>query len=393
MNVGLRRTLLWGPLVFALSLLVAGVVVMATDLGDGIDTAGVAVLALMAIVYGVVGLLVASRHPENLIGWIFLGASAFAGLANVIDAYAMHFIETREGPDTWGRAAAAYGEVAWMPFILVPATFLLLLFPNAQLLSRRWRWVAWCAGIGIAGAFVFVGVDPGPIPTYPQLTNPFGVHSPLLTPLQVIAYSLVGIGVAGSSLSLVIRFRRARGVERQQLKGLALAGGVIAVTLPLYGVMGAGAGDVLSTIGLIGLPVAAGVAILRYRLYDIDVVINRALVYGALTAILAAVYIGSVLLLQLALGPFIEGNSLAVAVSTLIVAGLFRPARNRIQNVVDRRFFRSKYDAAQTLTAFSSHLRDQVDLEDIGTDLLTVVGETVRPSHLSLWLRRQETAR
>lgn len=393
MNVGLRRTLLWGPLVFALSLLVAGVVVMATDLGDGIDTAGVAVLALMAIVYGVVGLLVASRQPENLIGWIFLGASAFAGLANVIDAYAMHFIETREGPDTLGRAAAAYGEVAWMPFILVPATFLLLLFPNARLLSRRWRWVAWCAGIGIAGAFVFVGVDPGPIPTYPQLTNPFGVRSSLLTPLQVIAYSLVGIGVAGSSLSLVIRFRRARGVERQQLKGLALAGGVIAVTLPLYGVMGAGAGDVLSTVGLIGLPVAAGVAILRYRLYDIDVVINRALVYGALTAILAAVYFGSVLLLQLALGPFIEGNSLAVAVSTLIVAGLFRPARNRIQNVVDRRFFRSKYDAAQTLAAFSARLRDEVDLADIGAKLLDAVGGTVQPSHASLWLRERESTR
>jgi hypothetical protein len=276
-----------------------------------------------------------------------------------------------------------------MPFILIPATFLLLLFPNAHLLSRRWRWVAWCAGIGIAGAFAFLAVDPGPIPTYPQLTNPFGVHSPLLAPLQVIAYSLVGIGVTGSSVSLVVRFRRARGVERQQLKGLALTGSVVAVTLALYGVLGAGAADILSTLGLIGLPVAAGVAILRYRLYDIDVVINRTLVYGATTAILAAVYVGSVLLFQLALGSFIEGSSLAVAVSTLTVATLFRPARARIQRVVDRRFFRAKYNAGQTVDRFATHMRDQVDIDDIGTDLLTVVGETIQPTHASLWLRSQ----
>jgi MFS family permease len=392
MNARLRRTLLWGPLVFAVALLVADVLALVTNSGDGIDTVAVAVLALMAIVYGVVGLLVASRQPENPIGWIFLGASLFTGLANVTDAYAASFNQTRDGPQLLGRAAAAYGEVAWMPFILVPATFLLLLFPTGHLLSRRWRWVARCAGIGIAGAFVFVGVDPGPIPTYPQLTNPFGVHSPLLTPLQVIASSLVGIGVIGSSVSLVVRFRRARGVERQQLKGLALAGGVVAVTLALYGVVGAGTADVLSAIGVLGLPAAAGVAILRYRLYDIDVVINRTLVYGALTAILAAIYVGSVLLLQLALSPFVEGSSLAVAVSTLAVAALFRPVRSRIQDVVDRRFFRSKYDAARTLTAFSSHMRDQVDLADIGADLLTVVSQTVQPTHASLWLRSPQVA-
>ena len=397
MKLQLRRTLLWGPLMFALAILVADVVGWATNTGDGIDFEAVAILALMAIVFGVVGLLVASRHPQNPIGWIFLSASVFAGLANVSDAYARYFIETRDGPLLLGRAAAAYGEIAWMPFILLPATFLLLLFPNGHLLSPRWRWVAWCAGIGMASAFIFEGIDPGPIPSYPQLSNPFAVHSPLLTPLQGIAFTLVRIGVVGSAVSLVVRFRRARGVERQQLKWLALAGAAAAIPLAIgaavYGVLGESTANGLMGLGVLGLPVAAGVAILRYRLYDIDVVINRTIVYGALSAILAGVYLGSVLLFQLALRPFTQGSSLAVAVSTLTVAALFRPARTRIQDAVDRQFFRSKYNAGQTLARFATHMRDQVDLADIGSDLLTVVSETVQPSHASLWLRERESTR
>jgi hypothetical protein len=397
MNPQLRKAVLWGPLAFALAILVSDIVAWTTNTGDGIDFEAVAILALMAIVFGVVGLLVASRHPQNPIGWIFLSASVFAGLANLSDAYASFFIQTRDGPLMLGPAAAAYGEVAWMPFILVPATFLLLLFPNGQLLSPRWRWVAWCAGLGIAGAFVFEGIDPGPIPSYSQLSNPFGVHSPLLPAFQWISFALVRIGVVGSAVSIVVRFRRARGVERQQLKWLALAGGAAAVPLAIgasiYGVLGESTANALMGLGVLGLPVAAGVAILRYRLYDIDVVINRTLVYGALSAVLAAIYVVSVLLLQLALNPFTEGSSLAIAVSTLAVAALFRPARSRIQRIVDRRFFRSKYDASQTVDRFSTRLRDRVDLADIGNDLLAAVTETVRPAHASLWLRIQDEHR
>jgi hypothetical protein len=189
--------------------------------------------------------------------------------------------------------------------------------------------------------------------------------------------------------ALVVRFRRATGIEHLQLKQLVFAA---ALALPSMGLAAFLYYDHVFVQILIAAaaplpPLAAGLAILRYRLYDIDLVINRTVVYGALSAILAAVYFGAVLLLQVVLSPFTEGSSLAVAVSTLAVAALFRPVRARIQDVVDRRFFRSKYDAARTLYRFGTQLRDQVDLDDIGTDLLTVVGETVQPTHASLWLR------
>jgi hypothetical protein len=213
-----------------------------------------------------------------------------------------------------------------------------------------------------------------------------------LLPFQVVPLLLAAVGIVGSAASLIIRFRRARGEERLQLKWLALAGVVAGLTILVsttagYVVLGAELSNIVIMLSVMGLPVATGIAIMRYRLYDIDLVINRTLVYGLLTASLAAIYLGSVLLLQVALSRFTAGSSLAIAVSTLAVAALFRPARTRIQNVVDRQFFRNKYDAQRTLERFGSHVRDQVDLSEIGVELLAVVNETVQPSHLGLWLR------
>ncbi|MFL6173772.1 MAG: hypothetical protein ACJ716_12855, partial [Marmoricola sp.] len=226
-------------------------------------------------------------------------------------------------------------------------------------------------------------------PDHPELTNPFGVHSPLIDPVDGLSLLLVGIGIIGCSASLVVRFRRSRGVEREQLKWLALAGTVVTVTIivvmPLYDVLGSGTSNALIMLAVIGLPLAAGIAILRYRLYDIDLVINRTLVYGTLTALLAGVYLGSVLILQLALEKVTQGSGLAVAVSTLATAALVRPARTRIQSVVDRRFFRRRYDAARTLSEFGARLRDQVDLDALQHDLRAVVVETMQPAHVSLW--------
>ncbi len=223
---------------------------------------------------------------------------------------------------------------------------------------------------------------------YPQLENPYGIESALLDPLMGLAFFTVLIGIAGSSASLVVRFRRARGQLRHQIKWLALAGALAGLIIPialagseLWGRDRHQRRDACSAV--LSLPLAAAIAILRHRLYDIDVVINRTLVYGALTAILGGTYLALVVLAGLAVGE----SDLAIAGSTLAVAALFRPARARIQAAVDRRFYRRRYDAAQTLEAFSARRRDQIDLEALVDDLRGVVRETVQPAHVSLWLR------
>jgi hypothetical protein len=325
---------------------------------------------------------------------VFLWAAITAGIAALAGSYAEHWVDSGDGPALLGRTAAEYGDVSWVPWILLPSTFLLLLFPDGHLLSRRWRPVAWCAALGIAGTFVTQGLHAGRISDYPQVTNPYGVDSPVVDPLQGLALLVLAVGIAGSSASLIVRFSRARGEERQQMKWLAFAGGVAGVCVivftVLYDVVGEDVANSAIMLSVLGLPLAAGVAILRYRLYDIDVVINRALVYGALSATLAAAYLGSVLLLQLLLDGVTGNSGLAVAASTLAVAALVRPARARIQAVVDRRFFRRKYDAAQTLEEFSARLRDQIDLGTLNAELSSVVHDTLQPAHVSVWLRSAE---
>jgi hypothetical protein len=378
--------LAWGLAGLAVVLMASSSMISGIDLGDLFIWA-------IALVFAGVGVLIASRHRDNAIGWIFLAGAVAAGLSAVTHSFADRWVGGNGGPEALGKAAALYGEVSWIPFILMPATFLLLLFPDGRLQSRRWRPVAWCAAVGIAGNLVAAGLRPGEIPDFPQIMNPIGVDSPLRDLLEGLSFFALLIGVVGSSASLVVRFRRSRGEQRQQMKWLALAGAVAAATLPvavvLYDVIGETAANAAIMSSVLGLPAATGVAILRYRLYDIDVVINRTLVYGSLTAILAGVYIGSVLLLEVTLSGFTEGSGLAVAASTLAVAALFRPARGRIQGSVDRRFYRRKYDAARTLERFGSHLRDEVDLDALGSALGAVVADTMQPAYVSLWLRER----
>jgi hypothetical protein len=387
------KRLAFGLVALTLSLiLVAWVAEAAGETGtEGDDFVGAVLIGAFALIFVGVGALIATRHPGNGIGWIFLSAGVATGLAHLAGGYADRWTAGEGGSATLGEAAAWYANLSWIPFVLVPATFLLLLFPDGRLLSRRWRPVAWCAALGIAGVFVTSGLTPGAIDDYPQLQNPYAVESSLLDPLAGLAFLAVLAGLVGSSLSLVLRFRRARGVQRLQIKWLALAGTVAAVTFPvaLLGMafMDSFLWEVGIMLSVVALPTAAGIAILRHRLYDIDVVINRTLVYGALTATLAAVYVATVLVLQLALSGLTAGSDLAIAGSTLAVAAIFRPARARIQEGVDRRFFRRRYDARRTLEEFSSRLRDQVDLAALDAELRGVVAETMQPAHVSVWLR------
>ena len=312
----------------------------------------------ITFVFAGVGVLIAVREPRNGIGWILLGSAVAAGLGSLAGSYADYWVDGRPGSEALGEAAAWYGEVSWMPFILVPSTFLLLLFPDGRLLSPRWRPVAWCAGVGIVGTFVLSGLEPGPIPDHRQVANPYGVDSPLLDPLMGLAVFALVVGLLGSALSLILRFRRARGEQREQIKWLAFAGAVAVVTVmigaALYDVVGETAANVAIMLSVLALPAATGVAILHHGLYDIDVVINRTLVYAALTAGLAAIYGAVSLALGVALG---AGSTLPTAAATLAVAVAFRPLRARLQLVVDRRFDRARYEGLRRIQRFLEDLR------------------------------------
>ena len=343
----------------------------------------VAVEAAVASSFTVLGALVVSRQPRNPIGWLL----EVMGLAFSIIGIAGGLYLRVVLPDAPGAGVATYvvsmSTWAWLPAFVPAFTFLPLLFPTGRPLSSRWRPVVWVAAVSASVGVLTSALKPGQLDGAPAVDNPFGIDHPARDLADSVAFGVL-FPVALISLgSMVVRFRRSVGVERQQLKWVVAA----SASLPVAFAAAAFVGDFAWPLMLIALLVVAGavaVAMLRYRLYDIDLVINRALVYAVLTATLGSAYVGGVLLLQLARS---ADSSLAVAGSTLAVAALFRPARAKIQNLVDRRFYRRKYDAARTLADFGGRLREQVDLTALSSDLQTVVRETVQPAHVSLWLR------
>ncbi len=358
------------------------------DVGDLVPT----------VTVGVLGALVAFRRPANAIGWLLLGIAAFVGTSLLAGHVAMHALIAGVSPHGWPRWWAwLHNWVGNLSLGLL--ILLLLLFPNGKPLSRRWRWVV-SATVLISVWFVAaVALDPTTVllsPRLPRLGNPIGIkalagfaNSPAF--LGIVVLLLLGVA------ALLLRLRRSRGEERQQLKWFAYAAalsvGLLVVAIPLSSVSQAlsdAAFGAAFTFGFaIALPGAAALAILRYGLYEIDTVINRTLVYGALTALLAGVYVGGVFGLG-AIARSVSGgsnSSLVVAVSTLAVAALFRPARRWVQAFIDRRFYRRKYDAIRTLEGFSSRLRQEVDLDALEGHLVSVVRDTMQPDQVSLWLR------
>jgi len=349
------------------------------------------------LTYSVVGAIIASRQPRNTIGWLFCSIGLIVGLDTLAWGYAEFWYSGSSGSKSVGETAAWFSSWSWTLLVVVPTTFLLLLFPDGRLPSPRWRPVAWCVGLGIVGFVVGYALDAGPLGDFPQLVNPYGVDSPVVGIVTVASNAVVGVCMVASAISVIVRARHAGRVERQQIKWLAYGGAVVVGTIFVSGGISVWS-ETLSiaaiSLGLLGLPIFTGVAIVRYRLYDIDLIINRTLVYGVLTGTLALVYFGGVATSQAifrALTGQEQQPQLAVVVSTLVIAALFTPLRRRIQSFIDRRFYRSKYDARKTLETFSAKLRDETDLEALNNDLVSVVRETMQPAHVSLWLR-PETA-
>lgn len=385
-----------------------GCVMFATALGLSIASnpyrpaadrvgAGDVIWALSVLSIPLVGPFLATRQPRNPIGWLLcaLGVGLSTGLAG--SEYANH------ASSVPGSTLAAPEWAAWfanIPFAVswtaLGLTFLLI--PDGSLPARRWRWVAGfvvtAAAIGLIGDLFAPGRFQ---PDYP--INPLGVEGAgFLHPVSEIAFGVFGIGVLLAAASTLVRFKRATSEVRQQLKWFAFGTGAFILMMTALALLEAlttgseleALGTLIFTLGMLALAGGLAISVLRYRLYDIDLVVNRTIVYLLLSVLLALIYFGGVAVLQGLIG--FGGNSdLAVAASTLAVAGLFQPARGRIQGFIDHYFYRRKYDAQQTIDDFSSRLRDEIDLDSLNAELIGVVTQTMQPTHVSAWLPRPET--
>jgi hypothetical protein len=367
-----------------------------------------AILLVAIIGAPLLGGLIASHRPRNPYGWLWCGLGLGAALWMFARTYYIFAMTVGAGSLLARNLVLFVGAwVGWVVMVtLVPCV--LLLFPDGKLPSRRWRFLMWPV-VAAGAVFLIAGIFASGLSPFAPIFNPFavgGVIGEVITGIRDVGMRVFLIAVIPAALSLVFRFHRAGGTERQQIKWLAYAA-VLFGTIISIGVLGyedlfsrrlstlqvaVGFSRTLSTLlvaaGFAGLYIAVGVAILRHHLYTIDKVINRTLVYGSLTLVLGAVYLGGVVLLQYAFRTLTgEGSQFAVVASTLIIAALFIPLRRRIQGFIDRRFYRRKYDARKTLEAFSAKLRNQTDLDALSEDLVGVVGETMQPAHVSLWLR------
>jgi hypothetical protein len=349
---------------------------------------------VLPISFSIIGAIIASRLHANLLGWLFCTAAFISAVTHISAEYAIYALLAR--PDVLPAGIALAWLASWVWILFIGCTALsLLLFPNGRLPSSRWRWLVWLIVLlTIAGA-VWQALSPGVIVSLGPIRNPLGIEGlpSAYKPVQTIMFALLFVASVPAQM---LRLRRARGIERQQIKWpaytavMAASGSVLTYTISeAIGLRWLEwVGFVILIAALISFPISIGIAILRYRLYDIDTLINRTLVYGALTALLGVVYFGGVVLLQrffVALTG--EKSTLAVVASTLAIAALFNPLRRRVQGFVDRRFYRRKYDARKTLEAFSAKLRDETDLDALSEDLVGIVRETMQPAHASLWLR------
>jgi hypothetical protein len=398
--------LAWSLAGLSVAMFLASVVlyVLARSSQEGPSTSGALSVLLIYVpflAFPMVGALIASRHPKNPVGWICLAIGLF---------WMETFLEDSiPGSGPYPVTTDALTQSLWIPPVGLLGIYLILLFPDGKLPSRRWRPLAWFSGVVMVLASLGITFAPGPLEGHPGVRNPLALEGtpPWVATAGIVILLMLPLCMVASALSLVLRYRRSRGEEREQIKWIAFAASVVGLlylitmvsSLTYSGPWGA-AGTPLwlgllqqaALVSFTAVPIAVGFAVLKYRLYDIDIIINRALVYGSLTLTLVALYFGGIVVLQRIFVTLTgQQSTLAVVASTLLIAALFTPLRRRIQAFIDRRFYRRKYDARKTLEAFSAKLRDETDLKALNSELVGVVRETMQPAHVSLWLR-PETA-
>jgi hypothetical protein len=376
---------------FGLSLLAAGTALGLWSVTRSLDVSAVlegadpgAIVAFL--VYAAVGSLIVSRRFGNRVGWIFVAMGLVFELGLLAQEYAVYALR-------WSPGSLPGGAWAGLLADCLPAaafglgTLLLLVFPTGHLLSRRWVVVGWLAASSVLVVLLQIAFEPGTLDSVERVAKPVEVDFPLVTSG---GWAWPGLLLGGllAIVSVIIRYRRGDAVERQQLRWFIAS--VPIFVGAIFWVPGSDALAAVVALGFAAPPIAAGLAIFRYRLYDLDLVLKRTLVYGVLSASLAGIYFGIVVALQQVFSSFAGGSDLAIAISTLAVAALFRPVRARIQRLVDRRFNRQRYDAQQTLEAFSARLRDEIDLDALAAEIGAIVRTTMQPAHVTLSLRRPE---
>ena len=390
----LARSIAWISWMLSIALVIAGSLLWS---GSALIAAG-AEMTVSGFAYATVALVLALKRPDNPFHWVLrvIGLS-LVGLSPAL-AYSRH-----PGADP-ELLVASFWLSGWLylPGVVTALTLLPLLFPNGRPPSRRWSPVLWFA---LVLSFVGTAAEmfaPGPLTgSVPPIDNPLGIGGLVgdaMTRALVVFPLLLLACVVLSCAAFVARFRRSRGLERAQLKWFAYVVAIMAIAFALTLALGVLGWRIrfftdVYLLALGALPIAIAVAILRHRLYDIDILINRTLVYGATSATIAATFFLGILALTQVLRPLTTGSELAVAASTLVSFALFQPIRRRVQDAVDGRFDRSRYDASRTLDAFADQLRDEVDLDTLQADLISAVRQTMAPAHASLWLRERLTER
>ena len=419
MNVRVAAWIAWSLAALSVAMFVAGGVLYvlassAQSPGEWVTIGTVSEMLTFVpyLAFPIIGALVASRRPENPIGWICLASGLLFMLLAVTDSYSIYGTAS-PGSVPFPVAVGTIGnQWLWVPTVGLLGIFLILLFPDGKFPSKRWRPLAWLSGVMIVLLSITEGLAPGPLENQGGVRNPFGLEElPWLVTVSYIVLPLLPLCILASAVSMVLRFRRSRGEVRQQIKWftfvVSFAGLMFFIVMisQVVIVLGSDANlpqtplwvellFSLAALGFAGVPISIGFAVLKYRLYDIDVVINLTLVYGSLTAALVTIYLGGVATTQAilrALTDQTEQPQLAIVISTLVIAALFNPLRRRIQSFIDRRFYRRKYDARKTIEAFSARLREETDLETLNNELAGVIRETMQPAHVSLWLRPDRT--